>query len=216
MVITGNQVYDSWDGVSVEASNDVVVSGNRIVGPDDGGNGVSLYQVNRASVADNVISGLPIGVAVTGGSDTATVSGNIVTDGVYASYLYAGIRVWDADNVRVVGNTASDTRGGSAQQRRGISVESTATGTVVAFNTATGNLDADIVMDDTTGIAYGNITDLSQTNYLPVGDANSYLGFFGQAPAAKPTVTGSRGGNAALQSLLTELATLGLITDSST
>lgn len=42
------------------------------------------------------------------------------------------------------------------------------------------------------------------------------LGFFNSTPAAKPTVTGSRGGNAALASLLTALATLGLITDSST
>jgi hypothetical protein len=42
------------------------------------------------------------------------------------------------------------------------------------------------------------------------------VGFNGTAPAAKPTVTGSRGGNAALASLLTALAGLGLITDSST
>lgn len=41
------------------------------------------------------------------------------------------------------------------------------------------------------------------------------VGFFGATPAAKPTVTGSRGGNAALASLLTALSTLGLITDSS-
>ena len=41
------------------------------------------------------------------------------------------------------------------------------------------------------------------------------LGFFAATPAAKPTVTGSRGANAALASLLTALATLGLITDSS-
>jgi len=41
------------------------------------------------------------------------------------------------------------------------------------------------------------------------------LGFFGVAPATRPDVTGSRGGNAALASLLTALATLGLITDSS-
>lgn len=41
------------------------------------------------------------------------------------------------------------------------------------------------------------------------------IGFYGAAPAAKPTVTGSRGANAALASLLTALATLGLITDSS-
>jgi hypothetical protein len=44
------------------------------------------------------------------------------------------------------------------------------------------------------------------------GAANQ-VGFYGAAPASKPTVTGSRGGNAALASLLSALATLGLITD---
>lgn len=44
----------------------------------------------------------------------------------------------------------------------------------------------------------------------------STAGFFGATPGTKPTVTGSRGGNAALASLLTQLATLGLITDSTT
>lgn len=43
---------------------------------------------------------------------------------------------------------------------------------------------------------------------------STQLGFYGAAAANKPTVTGSRGGNAALASLLTALATLGLITDS--
>lgn len=42
------------------------------------------------------------------------------------------------------------------------------------------------------------------------------LGFFGATPVAKPTVTGAKGGNAALASALTALAALGLITDSST
>ena len=45
---------------------------------------------------------------------------------------------------------------------------------------------------------------------------NDDIGFFGTFPSAKPTVTGSKGGNAALASLLTALAGLGLITDSST
>lgn len=51
------------------------------------------------------------------------------------------------------------------------------------------------------------------------GDLNhdgSNVGFYGTAPAAKGTVTGSRGGNAALASLLTALVNIGLITDSST
>jgi hypothetical protein len=42
------------------------------------------------------------------------------------------------------------------------------------------------------------------------------IGFNGAAAVAKPTVTGSRGGNAALASLLTALASYGLITDSTT
>lgn len=40
------------------------------------------------------------------------------------------------------------------------------------------------------------------------------LGFLGAAGVTRPTVTGSRGGNAALASLLTALANLGLITNS--
>ncbi len=50
-------------------------------------------------------------------------------------------------------------------------------------------------------------------------EANStvaLVGFLGTAPVAKQTVTGSRGGNAALASVLTALANFGLITDSST
>lgn len=42
------------------------------------------------------------------------------------------------------------------------------------------------------------------------------FGAFGATPVAKPTVTGSRGGNAALASLLTGLANLGWVTDNST
>jgi hypothetical protein len=38
-------------------------------------------------------------------------------------------------------------------------------------------------------------------------------GFYTTTPIAKQTVTGSRGGNAALADLLTKLANLGLITD---
>jgi hypothetical protein len=41
------------------------------------------------------------------------------------------------------------------------------------------------------------------------------IGFYATTPAAKQTVSGSRGGNAALASLLTALATIGLITNSS-
>ena len=44
----------------------------------------------------------------------------------------------------------------------------------------------------------------------------STLGFYNTTPTTKPTITGSRGDNAALADLLTKLAGLGLLTDSTT
>jgi hypothetical protein len=52
------------------------------------------------------------------------------------------------------------------------------------------------------------------TKALRVG--GGVLGFFNATPVIKPTITGSKGANAALGSLLTALANLGLITDSTT
>lgn len=46
-----------------------------------------------------------------------------------------------------------------------------------------------------------------------LGNAGGTISFFGQPAAPRPTVVGSRGGNAALASLLTELQNLGLIID---
>ena len=45
---------------------------------------------------------------------------------------------------------------------------------------------------------------------------STQLGFYGASTITKPAVTGSRGGNAALASLITALANLGLVTDSTT
>ena len=55
-------------------------------------------------------------------------------------------------------------------------------------------------------------------NHIRMGRnaTGSALAFHGNSPVARQTVTGSRGGNAALTSLLTALNTIGLITNSST
>lgn len=52
--------------------------------------------------------------------------------------------------------------------------------------------------------------------YAGSSSGDAQLGFFNTAPIVKPTITGSKGGNAALTSLLTQLSNLGLITDSTT
>ncbi|MFD8279713.1 hypothetical protein ACFV47_11015 [Streptomyces solisilvae] len=59
-------------------------------------------------------------------------------------------------------------------------------------------------------------TDDSLIVALAFRHLGSTLGFYGATAASKPTVSGSRGGNAALASLLTALSTLGLVTDSTT
>lgn len=66
-----------------------------------------------------------------------------------------------------------------------------------------------------TPIAAATIKDRA-SGAVRIGLNATGIGFFNTTPAAKPTVTGSRGGNAALASFLTGLATLGLVTDSST
>lgn len=74
------------------------------------------------------------------------------------------------------------------------------------------------------GIFIGNITGGSgnYSIFTGVGDirlmnsSTDKIGFHGSTPVAKQTVSGSRGGNAALASLLTALANLGLITNSTT
>ena len=52
--------------------------------------------------------------------------------------------------------------------------------------------------------------------FSPITGASQKIGFFGTSKVTKPTITGSRGGNVALTSLLTGLSTLGLIKDSTT
>lgn len=72
-----------------------------------------------------------------------------------------------------------------------------------------------------TGVELGNSTDNPTYTFLGTAQALfngsvkivGQCGFNNTAPIAKPSVTGSRAGNAALASLLTALASYGLITD---
>lgn len=73
------------------------------------------------------------------------------------------------------------------------------------------------------GAAEHNLLYYDTSNRLVLGEEavagvfiKGSVGFQGAAPIAKPTITGSRGGNAALTSVLTQLAAYGLITDGTT
>lgn len=62
----------------------------------------------------------------------------------------------------------------------------------------------------------GNTLTQQELRGTAIKMTSTTLGFYGGTPAAKPTITGSRSGNAALADLLVKLAALGLITDSTT
>jgi len=68
--------------------------------------------------------------------------------------------------------------------------------------------------------AYDNLdigSNASGNALISLGLSANTMGFYANStPVAKQTVTGSKGGNAALSSLITALANLGLITDSTT
>ena len=67
------------------------------------------------------------------------------------------------------------------------------------------------------GANYNMLTlDHSNDAAIITSNAAAKVAFHGATPVAQQDITGSRGGNAALANLLTALATLGLITDSTT
>lgn len=67
-------------------------------------------------------------------------------------------------------------------------------------------------VDDNAG--YKTLSIQPSGGSLALGSSGAAIGFLGASPATRPNVTGSRGGNAALASLLTALNTLGLINNS--
>jgi len=94
-------------------------------------------------------------------------------------------------------------------------------------NTTAGSVQLQASSDSASNVNINILTKGTGTGALVGGNFSSLpfqwrhngaaqIGFYGTTPVSKPTVTGSRGGNAALASVLTALAGLGLVTDSST
>jgi hypothetical protein len=68
-----------------------------------------------------------------------------------------------------------------------------------------------------TGFRYSSgVVEVISGASFAAGFSDTKVGFCGTTPVTKPNITGSRAGNAALASLLTQLASMGLITDGTT
>lgn len=125
-----------------------------------------------------------------------TVGGNAVSNpvlhinGVKATTRYVQFDTAGSNRWRVTMNATDETGSNVGSDFQ-----------LVRYSDAAANLGAPLTIARSTGNAtFGN--SISAWNATP--------------PAAKPAVTGSRGGNAAVASLLTALASYGFITDSST
>jgi hypothetical protein len=88
-------------------------------------------------------------------------------------------------------------------------------GTHVGINAVAGYL-GDFLEAQVNGVQFFRVTSAGDTFvHGALTHKGSTAGFYNTAPVSKPTVTGSRGANAALASLLSALASQGLVTDSS-
>jgi len=88
-------------------------------------------------------------------------------------------------------------------------------GTGIHFGDGSASLDV-AIKRPSAGVLNIQMIPAPGTVVFAVDVLNQRIGFYGAAPIAKPTVTGSRGNNDALTSLLTHLQNLGLIVDSTT
>jgi len=141
----------------------------------------------------------------TGGTDYAhrlfTSGGTTTVDAAFTS-IFTDI----VNDPNLVLGTGSITRAGNLLIQTSVSVGTERYGVLVTSNPTGGTTNYCARFQGAAGVRIDGILEHSGTT----------LGVFGTSPTTQPTVTGSRGGNAALASLLTALASLGIVVDSST
>lgn len=187
---------------------------NRVLaGPTSGSAAAPSF---RTLVGDDLATALESPPAIGGGTPAA---------GTFTALVSAGLTVVDEDvEVIIDGDTGSasmrlDTAAGGVAQIRLMDdeddvwrIQKDASEDLVITRYV-----ADVLQDEALKIINSTGAVVVANELQVVGDVNldgTNLGFYGATPGAKPTITGSRGGNAALGNLLTALATLGLITNS--
>lgn len=226
--------------ISAQTIGTLTVTGNATIGGTLGVTGATTLgavgagaaTLASATVTGAATVGTTLGVtgavtlsstlAVTG---TATLSGNVTVGGTFGVTGYTTLAGGQANgNWAIFGNLSAFGSGKAYRFRTdGSSLDLEATGVDLILSNWSGtNFDgtqrsylrfaANALASQWAGkVEY--VDALYGTVRHTLDGAANTLGFHGATPVAKQTVSGSRGGNAALADLLTKLATLGVITD---
>jgi hypothetical protein len=188
--------------------------GNAPIYPSNLGWGIDLWGVN---VVNQAFRSTGFAVQGTGAVSIGTASLTPSSAGLTVSapgYSVTAYPVNAGGSGYQVGEYLYDTSGG-------IYAVATLSGSAVATVTQVAVAYAGAAQANPMGLTGGSGTganlNLTWTagNGVTLAAVGQKVGFYGATPTTKPTVTGSRGGNAALASLLTALAAQGLIVDGS-
>lgn len=149
--------------------------------------------------SDTVVPG-GVSMRVRGGSSVAQGPGNAyVLDGFFTTGINTSLGTFVNDNALFLGAGQNLRWAGDARMNS----------TAGALGITTGNADSD-------GALYANNFGVAAFVWDGTGGAARIKFYDAVAPVAKQTVTGSKGGNAALADLITKLAATGIITDATT
>ncbi|MEU2002078.1 hypothetical protein ACH47B_13400 [Rhodococcus sp. NPDC019627] len=217
----------------------VAVSGNTVYGEaaiaSDQNPGIVVIGSQNVSVTGNTcrkLNGPGISVGhVTYQSSYVTVVGNTVKDcnqGGNTTPNACGIRSRNAIKCLFSGNFVSGAAHNVALEETGSSGSNNVVGNYFLDNVnQTGTFGGNTTWSGNKVAASGSVDVYTSMSFIDgrnigigggtgsqIGTSGSKMGFFGATPVARSSVTGSRGGNAALADLLTKLAALGLIVDS--
>lgn len=236
VLVTGNLVRgaERW-GIVYYACDGLTITANHVSDV-----GVATMLDGSAIVADNVLRSIGIGAFAPASSTVRNtrVYGNAIQDTRSTPVMNFGI--WDPAS-EAAGAVATNRATGARTW-----TPSRLTGDVLHLGTSSGTTNAEVRLDSAPGEAEQIISFLSggtaawsirktkagdlairdktgatlvavySDGSVRTGTLTGKQGFFGRTPRAKPSVTGARGGNAALASLVQALAELGLIDNQTT
>ena len=196
------------DVIGANSITTVKITDDAITAPKIVANAITTDKLNANAVTAAKIAALTITAAELAAGAVTAAKINVAS----LSAIVADCGTITAGTISTSVLIAANTFTASTATFSGtIELSHATTGTISA---SSGDLELTTPNDATLKSTAGGTVTLSASNVSIAAGAQN-LGFHGATPVAKQPVTGSRGGNAALASLFTALATLGLVVDSS-